>query len=71
MDASLLLDAFNMDDIDVDIWDNYNLFTDDNIISVQDSIKEENIGMIYIYIYEECFCVNVTFDIRVCNRTDN
>ncbi len=42
MDATLLLETFNAEEMD--IWNNYNLFTDDNIISVKDSIKEENPG---------------------------
>jgi hypothetical protein len=42
MDAALLLETFNSDEMD--IWNNYNLFTDDNIISAKDSVKIETAG---------------------------
>lgn len=41
MDPNILLDTFSPDDMD--IWQSYNLFTDDNInSSIKDQIKEEN-----------------------------
>lgn len=41
MDPTILLDTFSADDMD--IWQNYNLFVDDNInSSLKEQIKEEN-----------------------------
>lgn len=43
MDPSILLDTFSAEDID--IWQSYNLFVDDNInSSIKEQIKEENTG---------------------------
>jgi hypothetical protein len=43
MDATLLLETFNNEEMD--IWNNYNLFTDDTMMtSAKDSIKTETTG---------------------------
>ena len=43
MDPSMLLETFSAEDMD--IWQSYNLFVDDNInASLKEQIKEENNG---------------------------
>jgi hypothetical protein len=46
MDPSMLLDTLSPEDME--IWHNYNCFSDDNInLNLKESIKEENIGIFY------------------------
>lgn len=40
MDATVLLDTFTADEMD--IWNNYNLFNDDHLNTLKNVIKEEN-----------------------------
>jgi hypothetical protein len=50
MDPTLLLDTLSPEDME--IWNNYNCFSDDNInLNVKDNIKEENIGSYFIYLF--------------------
>jgi hypothetical protein len=40
MDATVLLDTFTADEMD--IWNNYNLFNDEHLNTLKNVIKEEN-----------------------------
>jgi hypothetical protein len=42
MDPALILDTLSPEDME--IWHNYNFFSDDVNSNLKDSIKEENIG---------------------------